>query len=72
MRQKRDYESYDALLGQEETEGKTGLREEPEFHMTPRESWWAAFGALKGALLIGGAYVLGGALLIWLMLALWT
>ena len=40
--------------------------------MTKKETMWYVFGALKAALLIGGAFIVGLGLLIWLMLAVWN
>lgn len=40
--------------------------------MTKKETMWYVFGALKAALLIGGAFIAGLGLLIWLMLAVWN
>ncbi len=37
--------------------------------MTKKETMWYVFGALKAALLIGGAFIVGLGLLIWLLLA---
>ena len=45
---------------------------EPELKLSKQEQRWIIMGALKSALLIGGAYIVGGGLLIWFLLAIWT
>lgn len=45
---------------------------EPELKLSKQEQRWIIMGALKSALLIGGAYIVGGALLIWFLMAIWT
>lgn len=45
---------------------------EPELKLSRQEQRWIIMGALKSALLIGGAYIVGGGLLIWFLLAIWT
>ena len=37
---------------------------EPELKLSKQEQRWIIMGALKSALLIGGAYIVGGGLLI--------
>lgn len=45
---------------------------EPELKLSKQEQRWIIMGALKSALLIGGAYIVGGGLLIWFLMAIWT
>ena len=45
---------------------------EPELKLSKQEQHWIIMGALKSALLIGGAYIVGGGLLIWFLMAIWT
>ena len=45
---------------------------EPELKLSKQEQRWIIMGALKSALLIGGAYIVGGARLIWFLMAIWT
>ena len=45
--------------------------ETPQPQYTRQQRRWAALGALKGALLIGGAYLLGLGIIIGLMFLFW-
>ena len=45
---------------------------EPDLKLSKQEQRWIIMGALKSALLIGGAYIVGGGLLIWFLMAIWT
>ncbi len=54
----------------EQPDQKESPKSEPI--MTKKETMWYVFGALKAALLIGGAFIAGLGLLIWLMLAVWN
>lgn len=66
MRNSEDYNVYEEpdVLEEEPLE--------PELQLSRQEQRWIIFGALKGALLIGGVYIVGAGLLIWLLLAIWT
>lgn len=45
--------------------------QKPQAEYTPSQRWWAALGALKGALLIGAAYMVGLGIIIGLMFLFW-
>ena len=66
MRGSDDYNRY------EEPETLEEEPLEPELKLTRQEQRWIILGALKSALLIGGAYLAGAALLIWFLLTIWT
>lgn len=67
MRRDEDYEViHDSQENVDDSE-----ESRPELQFSSQERLWIAFGALKGALIIGAIYMGALGLVIWLMIKIW-